>query len=148
MSAISREPVDVNGLRQGAFDGGVVEAQGKEAALLVQRVAKAEHAGFQLRPVRAERIGRHAEHQHARALQPFLDHTRDAVARLEHPFIEPHLHPVRMQPLRQRAHHRLVLRAVAQEDVVFEDIVHTEVLVSHNRAQAGRRKSGVQTRRA
>ena len=90
------------------------------AALLLQirMVAKAKRAGLQLRPVRAERMRRHAEHQHARALQPFLDPGRNAVAGLEHLFIEPHLHPVRPQPLRQRAHHRLVLRAVTEEDVV------------------------------
>src|SRR5258707_13094365 len=34
----------------------------------------------ELRPVRAERIRRHAEHQHARVLQPFFDLRRDAVA--------------------------------------------------------------------
>ena len=33
----------------GSFDGGVVEARGKEAALLVQRVAKPEGAGGKLR---------------------------------------------------------------------------------------------------
>jgi|GEM_PF-3472617 len=54
--------------------------------------------------------------------QPFLDLRRDAVAGLEHPFIEPHLHPVRPQPLRKRAHHRLVLRAVAEENVVGESV--------------------------
>jgi hypothetical protein len=30
-----------------------------------------------------------------------------------------------MQPLRQRAHHRLVLAAVAQENVVLELVCHT-----------------------
>jgi len=44
----------------GVVCGGVVEAQGKEAALLVQRVAKGQvappkRAGLQLRPVRAAR---------------------------------------------------------------------------------------------
>ena len=43
------EPVDVRELRQKAFAGGVVEAQGKEAAIVVQRVAKAEGAGEKLR---------------------------------------------------------------------------------------------------
>ena len=38
----------------------------------------------------------------------------------KHPFIEPHLHPVRLQPLRQRARHRLILRAVAEENFVGE----------------------------
>jgi len=52
--------------------------------------------------------------------RPFLELRRDAVAGLEHPFIEPHLHPVLPQPLRQRPHHRLVLRAVAEEDIVKE----------------------------
>ena len=62
--------------------------------------------------------------------RPFLDLGSlrlvpfDAVAGLEHPFIEPHLHPVRPQPLRQRAHHRLVLRAVAEENIVGEIVGH------------------------
>ena len=47
---------------------------------------------------------------------------------LEHPFIEPHLHPVRPQPLGQRTHHRLVLRAVAEEDVVGEVVGHGHFL--------------------
>jgi len=34
------------------------------------------------------------------------------------------LHPVRPQPLRQRAHCRLVLRAVAEEEVVLEFVGH------------------------
>jgi hypothetical protein len=90
-----RAPVDVKELRQGAFDGGVVEPQGNEAALPIQRVAKPERAGLQLRPVRLERLGRHAEHQHARVLQPFLDFRRNAVAGLERPFIEPDLQSAR-----------------------------------------------------
>jgi len=56
--AVVREPVDVQELCQGALDGGIVEPQGNEAALLVQRVAKPEGAGLQLRPVRPEGIGR------------------------------------------------------------------------------------------
>jgi MraW methylase family len=51
--AVRRVPIDVKELRRGAFDGGVVEPQGNEAALLVQRVAEPEGAGLQLRPVRA-----------------------------------------------------------------------------------------------
>ena len=38
--AARRSPVDVKELRQGAFDGGVVEPQGIGAALLVQRDAE------------------------------------------------------------------------------------------------------------
>jgi hypothetical protein len=41
-----RPPVYVTELRQRAFDGGVVEAEGDEAALLVERVAEAEGAGL------------------------------------------------------------------------------------------------------
>src|ERR1017187_6402896 len=43
---------------------------------------------------------------------------------LEHPFIKPHLQPVLPQPLRQWAHHPLVLRAVAQEGVVLKILLH------------------------
>ena len=42
--ALLSEPPDVKELRQGTFDGGVVEPQGNEAALLVQRVAEPERA--------------------------------------------------------------------------------------------------------
>src|ERR1035441_7081114 len=40
------------------------------------------------------------------------------------PFIEPHLQPVLPQTLRQRAHDRLVLVAVAEEDIVLEIVRH------------------------
>ena len=75
------------------YDGGGVELQGNEAALLDQKayqpcgagrenrqVAVPTRAGLQLRPVRAERIRRDAEHEHAGALQPFLNFRREAVA--------------------------------------------------------------------
>src|ERR1035438_5664463 len=50
---------------------GVVEPQGNEAALLIQRVAKGQvalptRARLQLRPVRAERIRRHADRKSTR----------------------------------------------------------------------------------
>ena len=64
--------------------------------------------------------GKVIRHERARLLQPFLDLRRDAVAGLEPPFVEPHLQPVLAQPLRQWAHHRLVLRAVAEENVVLK----------------------------
>jgi len=49
MLAVRLEPIDVKELRQGASDGDVFEAQVKEAALLVQRVAKPEGAGLNQR---------------------------------------------------------------------------------------------------
>ena len=82
---------------------------GNEAALLVQRVAKSERPGLQLRPVGAERIRRHEEHQNAGEFQSFLDLRRDTVAYLDRPFIKPHFQPVLPQPLRGGAHVRLVL---------------------------------------
>ena len=42
------------------------------------------------------------------------------LSRLDAPFIEPHSQPRLLEPLRQPAHARLVLRVVAQEDVVGE----------------------------
>lgn len=120
--------VYVNELRQGA-DWGIVEPQGDEAMLLVQRVAKAERLALQLRPVRAERIDGHAEHQHARLLQPFLNLRLAGlglagVSSSQHPFIEPHLQPVLAHSLRQFAHYRFVFRTVAQEKVVLEYFGH------------------------
>jgi hypothetical protein len=110
-----------------------IEAQGKEAALLVQRVAKPERAGLQLRPARAERIRRYAKHQHARALQPFLNLRRDAVAGLDLFLIQPHTHAVLFQSCGQFTHNRLVLGAVAQEDVKFELLGHTSIIMEAGR---------------
>ena len=42
MGGLFVAPVDEKELRQGAFDGGVVEPQGHEAVVLVQRGAKPE----------------------------------------------------------------------------------------------------------
>jgi hypothetical protein len=52
-----RPPIHGEKLGKGARDGSVVESQGDESALLIQRVAEPERAGLQPRPVRAERIG-------------------------------------------------------------------------------------------
>ncbi len=57
-------------------------------------------------------------------LQPFLNLRRDAVAGLEHPFIKPHLQPVRPQPLRDGTNNRLVLGTVTQENVELKFIGH------------------------
>jgi hypothetical protein len=51
--AVRHALVDVKELRQGAFDGSVVQSQRNEAALLVQRVGKPKRARLHLRPVRA-----------------------------------------------------------------------------------------------
>ena len=78
------------------------------------------------RPVRSERICRHAEHEHAGVLQLFLDFRRDVVAGADFPVIEPHAQSVRPQPLRDGAHDRLALRAVAEEHVVGEIVWHKQ----------------------
>jgi hypothetical protein len=121
---VLRLPIDVKKWRQVAFDGSRVEPQWNEAALLVERVAKPERAGLQLRPFGAEGIRRHADDEDAGVLQPLLDLRRDAVASGDFPVIEPNAQAVRPQPLGNRAHDRLVLRAVAEEDVVFEIVRH------------------------
>jgi hypothetical protein len=51
---------------------------------------------------------------------PLLVLRQDAVAGFKNLFIEPHLHVILPQPLGQRAHARVVLRAVAQESVMGE----------------------------
>lgn len=56
--------------------------------------------------------------------EPGLDLRRDAVAGVDFPFIKPHPQPVPTQPLRHPAHDILVLRAVAQEDIVLEIVSH------------------------
>ena len=122
--AVCGKPVDVKKLREGTFDGGVVESQGNEAAFLIERVAEEVCVSFQFRPVGAERVRRHAEHEHAGVLQPFLNLRRDTVAGLQFPLVEPHTQLVGPQALRDGAHDRLVLRAVAQEYVVLEIVGH------------------------
>ena len=84
-----RPPVDIEELPQRAFDGRVIQAEGDEAAFLVHRVAEAEGAGFELRPVGAECVGGHAEDEYAGMFEPFFDLRWDAVAGLEYPFVEP-----------------------------------------------------------
>src|SRR4029077_11704763 len=81
------QPLDVNELRERAFDRGGVKPQGNEAALSVERVAAAERAGLQLRPVGAKLVGGHAQDEHAGVLQPLLDLRRDVVAGLEFPLV-------------------------------------------------------------
>src|ERR1019366_333138 len=120
LAAVRRQPTDVQKLRQRAFGGGIVEAQGNEAALLVQRVAKAVCAGFQLCPVGTERVSRHAEPELTGVLPPFLDLRRVAVAGADFPVIEPHAQAVRPQPLGEGADDFLILGAVAQEDIEGE----------------------------
>ena len=77
-------------------------------------------------------MGRHAEHQHSRALQPFLDLRRNALARLEQRFIKPQPESGLSKPLCKQAHDRLVLRAVAQEHVVLELLWHGVMLRCSN----------------
>ena len=115
---------DVNHVVQGAFDGGFVEPQRDEAAGLVLWVAEAERVAFESRPVGAERIGRHAEHEHAGAFQPVLDLRRDAVAGLDLPVVKPHPQPIAPQPLGDVANGVLVFGAVAQKNVELEILSH------------------------
>jgi hypothetical protein len=41
----------------------------------------------------------------------------DVIAWLEFPLIEPDAHPVGLEPIRDRTRHRLIFRAVAQENI-------------------------------
>ena len=71
--------------------------------------------------------------------QPFLNLRSlrlvliDAVAGLDLPFIEPQPESGLPKPLRQRAHHRLVLRAVAQENIVLKSGSHGYFLFTRYR---------------
>lgn len=53
-------------------------------------------------------------------LESVLDLRRDAVARPDFPLIKPDPHAIRLQPVRDVTDDVFVLRAVAEEDVVFE----------------------------
>jgi hypothetical protein len=55
-------------------------------------------------------------------------HPRDAVARLRHPFIEPHFQTVFTQPFCQQSHLPRSLGAVAQENWVLEFLRHCLIL--------------------
>ena len=118
------QPIDIKRLREGASDRNLVEPQRNEAPLLVLRVAKTERARLQLRPLRAERIRRHTEHQHPGVFQPFLNLRRNAVVGLQNPLIEPHAQAIRPQPFCDSADNSLVLGAMAQEHVEGEFIAH------------------------
>lgn len=63
---------------------------------------------LKLRPVRAERIGRHASALHAGAIQALLDLRRNAVAALDLLFVQPHAHAILLQSRGHVAHHRTV----------------------------------------
>ena len=78
----------------------------------------------QLCPVRAERIGRHAEDQHARVLQPFLNLSWYAVARFDFPFVEPDADAVAFEAFGEVADDGFVFGAMAEEDVVLEILAH------------------------
>ena len=62
-------------------------------------------------------MGRHAEHQSPRTFKPFLNLRRNAVTRLDHPFIEPDLQAVCSQPFCYIAYDHLILRAMTQKNV-------------------------------
>jgi hypothetical protein len=64
-----------------------------------------------------------------------VDARRDVVAGLERPLIEPNPQPILPQPLRQRAHDGLVLRAVAEEGVVGEECATQAVIRKFSKRQ-------------
>ena len=119
-------PVDVTELCERSFCGCVVESEGNESSVVVEWVFEAEGVALQPRPVRRERLGGQAEHQHAGLLQSVLDLLRDAVARLDLPLNKPNPHAVRLQPVRSLADDVPVGLAVAEKDVVakFRLVVH------------------------
>jgi hypothetical protein len=49
--AAGAKTVEVNELRERAFDRGIIQAQGNEAALLIKRITKPKRSCLQLRPV-------------------------------------------------------------------------------------------------
>ncbi len=124
-----RQPVDGEELRQRACDFGLVEPQGDEAALSVERVAVTKRVAFELRPIRAERIGRQAQHQDARMFQPVFDLRGDAVAGFDLPLVKPDLQAIGAQTFGHCAHNLFVLCAVAEEYIVFES-GHSSPLLS------------------
>ena len=119
-----RPPVEIKELRERAGRLGVVEAERDEPAFPVERVPEPERVALQPRPVGAEGVLRHAEHEHAGALQPLLDLGRDAVARPDGPLVKPHVDAVGAEALGDVAYGVLVLRTVAEEDVVLEGVGH------------------------
>jgi hypothetical protein len=76
-------------LSKEAFDGGVVKAQGDEAAVFVEGVAEAEGLAFEVRPVGAEGVGGHAEEEDAGVFEALFDLGGDVVAGADFPIVEP-----------------------------------------------------------
>lgn len=104
----------------------IAEQERDEPAARIGRVAVDGGAPLQRHPARGQRRRRDAQQQHPRLFQPLIHFQRDDVPRLDDPLIQPqpesgfHLHPRRLQPLRQPPHPRLVLRVVTQENVELE----------------------------
>jgi hypothetical protein len=63
-----------------------------------------------------------ADMQSKGAFQPFIEVRRVVVAGLDLPFIEPHNQPVVRQPLRRGVHEYFVLRAIAEENILLENV--------------------------
>ena len=76
LAVAATAPVDREELRERSGRGRVVEAQGDEAAVAVERVAEAEGLALDRGPVGAERVLGHAQHEHRRALEAVLDPAR------------------------------------------------------------------------
>ncbi|HEX8071310.1 MAG TPA: hypothetical protein VF546_15245 [Pyrinomonadaceae bacterium] len=108
--------------------GGVVEAEGDEAAVFVEGVAEAEGVAFEVRPVGAEGVGGHAEDEDAGVFEAVFDLGGDVVAGLDLPEVEPDVDAVRAEAFGDGAHDVVVVRAVAQEHVVFEFVSHASPL--------------------
>ena len=107
----------------------VGQQQRDEATVYIGGVAMDGGAPLQRHPARGERIRRDAQQQHPGLFQPLIHLQRDDVSRADVPFIEPHPQSRLLQPFRKHSHARLVLRVVAEENVVLEFAGHGNSLL-------------------
>jgi hypothetical protein len=104
----------------------VGQQQWDEAPAGIGRIAEQNGAAFERHPFRPQRRRRQTQHLGSRRLESAFDGQVDVIAWLDDPVVEPHPQPCGAQLFRQPAHPWLVLRVVAQENVVGEAIGHTD----------------------
>ena len=126
---VALTPVDIPKLHKRPAHRGIVEPQRDEPALPVQRIAKATRLTLKRRPIRTQRMLRHAQHEHSAALQARLDPGWDRIPGLDLPIVQPDPQAAVAQSTRQRMYDGLVARAVAQKDIMR--MGHATIIACH-----------------
>lgn len=97
-----------------------IQPHGDEASLRVAWVTKLEGVELVPRPRRSVEVLGENQQQNPGIHQPSINLGWNRVTQFDLPFVQPNVQPVRLEPLGQFAYHRLVVRAVTQEDIKRE----------------------------